>query len=88
MQFTRRSLRSVRLLDQLRERIRYMHYSLRTEQAYVFWVRRFIHFHKLRHPRDMGPADVEAFLTHLVTERKVASSTHKQALAAILFLYR
>jgi integron integrase len=65
-----------------------MHYSLRTEQAYVFWVRRFIRFHRLRHPRDMGAADVEAFLTHLVTERKVASSTHKQALAAILFLYR
>jgi integron integrase len=88
MQNSRRPLRSVRLLDQLRERIRYMHYSLRTEQAYVFWVRRFIRFHRMRHPRDMGAADVESFLTHLATECKVASSTHKQALAAILFLYR
>jgi integron integrase len=84
---TRPPLRSVRLLDQVRERIRYCHYSLRTEQAYLFWVRRFIRFHHLRHPRLMGSTEVEAFLTHLATERHVASSTHKQALAAILFLY-
>jgi integrase len=81
-------LRSARLLDQMRERIRYCHYSLRTEQAYVFWVRRFIRFHRLRHPRSMGSSEVEAFLTHLATERQVAPSTHKQALAALLFLYR
>lgn len=81
-------LKSVRLLDQLRERIRYCHYSLRTEQAYVFWVRRFIRFHGLRHPRELGAAEVESFLTHLAIERKVAPSTHKQALAAILYLYR
>jgi integrase len=81
-------LRSVRLLDQLRERIRYCHYSLSTEQAYLFWVRRFIRFHRLRHPRSMGSLEVEAFLTHLATERHVAPSTHKQALAALLFLYR
>jgi integrase len=84
---TRPPLRSVRLLDQVRERIRYCHYSLRTEQAYLFWVRRFIRFHHLRHPRLMGSTEVEAFLTHLATERHVAPSTHKQALAAILFLY-
>jgi integron integrase len=81
-------LKSARLLDQMRERIRYCHYSLRTEQAYVFWVRRFIRFHRLQHPRTMGSAEVEAFLSHLATERHVAPSTHKQALAALLFLYR
>lgn len=80
--------RCVRLLDQLVERLRCLHYSLRTEQAYVFWVRRFIRFHHLRHPRELGGAEVEAFLAHLALERKVAVSTHKQALAAILFLYR
>jgi hypothetical protein len=85
---TRAPLKSTRLLDQMRERIRYCHYSLRTEQAYLFWVRRFIRFNRLRHPRDMGSAEVEAFLTHLATERHVAPSTHKQALAALLFLYR
>jgi integron integrase len=88
METQRPPLRSIRLLDQVRERIRYCHYSLRTEQAYVFWVRRFIRFHRLRHPRQMGAAEVEAFLTHLATDRNVAPSTHKQALAALLFLYR
>ena len=59
-------------------------YSLRTEQAYVFWIRRFIRFHQLRHPRQMGPAEVEAFLTHLATDRNVAPSTHTQASARCL----
>jgi integron integrase len=81
-------LQSKRLLDQLRERIRYCHYSLRTEQAYVFWARRFIRFNSLRHPREMGAPEVEGFLIHLVTARHCAPSTHKQALSAILFLYR
>ena len=81
-------LRSTRLLDQLRERIRYRHYSLRTEQAYVFWVRRYIRFHELKHPRTLGVRDVERFLIDLATVRKVAASTHKQALCAVLFLYR
>jgi site-specific recombinase XerD len=85
---TRPPLRSTRLLDQLRERIRYAHYSLRTEQAYVYWVRSFIHFHGLRHPRDMGGAEVEAFLSHLAASRGVSPSTHKQALCALLYLYR
>lgn len=88
METGRPKLQSVRLLDQLRERIRYCHYSLRTEQAYVFWVRRFVRFHLPRHPRAMGAPEVEAFLTHLAMERHVAPSTHKQALAAVLFLYR
>ena len=77
-----------RLLDQMRERIRYKHYSLRTEKAYLFWVRRFIRFHALRHPRTMGAREVELYLTHLATVAKVSASTHKQALAAIVFLYR
>jgi integron integrase len=72
----------------MRQRIRYKHYSLRTEKAYLFWVRQFIRFHKLRHPRTMGNAKIEVYLTHLATVRKVSASTHKQALAAILFLYR
>ena len=80
--------RSQRLIDQLRQRIRYCHYSLRTEQAYVFWARRFIRFHGMRHPREMGAAEVEQFLSNLVIARKASASTHKQALAAILFLYR
>ena len=85
-------LRSPRLLDQVRERIRYLHYSLSTEKAYLHWVRSFIRWHGrggvMRHPRDMGAAEVEAFLTMLATERHVSASTHNQALSAILFLYR
>ena len=76
-----------RLLDQVRERIRYKHYSIRTEQAYVMWIRRFIRFHRLRHPREMGATEVEAFLSHLANERDVSSSTHNQAFSALLFLY-
>lgn len=77
-----------RLLDQMRQRIRYKHYSFRTEKAYLFWVRRYIRFHHLRHPRVMGAPEIEAWLTHLATVLKISASTHKQALAAILFLYR
>ena len=80
-------LRAVRLLDQLRERIRYLHYSRSTEDIYVYWCRTFIRFHGLRHPREMGGAEVEAFLIWLADERQVASATHKQALSALLFLY-
>jgi integrase len=76
------------LLDQLRERIRYCHYSLRTEQSYVHWVRHFIRFSGMRHPREMGAPEVEAFLRHLAAQRQVSASTHKQALCALLFLYR
>jgi integron integrase len=80
--------RPPRLLDLLRMQVRYMHYSLRTEQAYVHWVRAFIRFHGLRHPAEMSGAEVEAFLGWLATERGVAPSTHKQALSALLFLYQ
>lgn len=81
-------LRATRLLDQVRERIRYKHYSLRTEQTYVQWVRMFVKWHGLRHPRDMGRPEIEGFLAMLANERRVAASTHNQALSALLFLYR
>ncbi len=80
--------RGVRLLDQVRDRIRYKHYSIRTEHAYVQWIRRFVHFSDGRHPRDLGPADVVRFLTHLAVQGGVAASTQNQAKSAILFLYR
>lgn len=80
--------RQPRLLDQVRERCRVKHYSLRTEQAYTHWIRRYILFHGKRHPRDMGAPQVEAFLTHLAVQEDVAPSTQNQALAGILFLYR
>jgi len=75
------------LLDAVRERIRYRHYSYRTEEAYVGWVRRFVAFHGRRHPREMGAAEIEAFLNDLANERDAAASTHNQALSALLFLY-
>ena len=77
-----------KLLDQMRESLRTRHYSLRTEDAYVEWIRRFILFHNKRHPREMGSAEIEAFLTHLAVEGNVAASTQNQALSALLFLYR
>ena len=77
-----------RLLDDMRQRIRTLHYSLRTEDAYVLWARRFILFHGKRHPADMGEPEVEAFLTHLAVGRAVAASTQNQALSALLFLYK
>ncbi|MHB8983630.1 integron integrase [Thiobacillus sp.] len=77
-----------RLLDQLRDRVRVKHYSIRTETQYVQWVRRFIVFHDKRHPRDMGAPEVEAFLTHLAVAGHVAAATRNQALSALLFLYR
>jgi integron integrase len=81
-------LRSSRLLDQVRERIRYLHYSIRTEQSYVYWVRVFIRFHDRRHPSELGGAEVEAFLSWLANVRNVSVSTHRQALSALLFLYQ
>lgn len=77
-----------KLLDQLRASLRLRHYSLRTEQQYLQWVRRFILFHGKRHPKTMGATEVEAFLTHLAVEGEVAASTQNQALSALLFLYR
>lgn len=77
-----------RLLDQVRTAIRTRHYSLRTEQAYTHWVKRYILFHGKRHPLEMGAAEIEQFLSGLATERGVSASTQNQALAALLFLYR
>ena len=76
------------LSDAVREAVRARHYSLRTERAYVLWVRRFVRFHARRHPREMGVSEVTAFLTWLDNDRRVAAATQNQALAAILFLYR
>ena len=85
-------LQSLRLLDQVRERIRYLHYSLSTEKTYLYWVRFYVRWHgrnsTMTHPRDMGAKQVEAFLTMLASERKVSASTHNQVLSALLFLYR
>lgn len=77
-----------KLLDRVRDRIRVKHYSYRTEETYVQWIRRFILFHNKRHPSEMGGDEVNAFLTHLAVNENVAASTQNQALSAILFLYR
>ena len=77
-----------RLLDLVRARIRFKHYSLRTEQAYVDWIRRYVRFHGNRHPSELGHGEVVAYLTHLATDLNVASSTQNQAQSALLFLYR
>ena len=77
-----------RLLEQVRNAMRVRRYSYRTEQSYVEWIKRFVHFHGRRHPREMGAAEVSAFLTNLARERNVAASTQNQALSALLFLYK
>lgn len=77
-----------RLLEQVRDRIRTRHYSLRTEETYLRWVRDFILFHGKRHPKEMGAAEVRDYLTHLAVSRRVSASTQNQALSALLFLYR
>jgi len=80
--------RPKKLLDRVRDAIRRKHYSIRTEEAYVSWIKRYIFFHNKRHPKDMGAAEIEAFLTHLAVNQHVAASTQNQALSALLFLYR
>ena len=77
-----------RLLDRVREAIRRKHYSRRTEETYVHWIRRFIYHSGRRHPSEMGAAEVTAFLNHLASERHVALATQNQALSALLFLYK
>ena len=83
----------MKLLDQVRQKLRAGHYAYRTEQAYVHWIERYIRWHadlatKWRHPAEMGRSEVEAFLAHLAVDRHVTSSTQNQALRALLFLYR
>ena len=80
--------RSARLLDQVREVLRYHHYSHKTEQAYVSWILRFIRFNATRHPAEMGKLEIERYLSHLAINRAVSASTQTQAMNAILFLYR
>jgi integron integrase len=80
--------RQPRLLEQVHEAIRLLHYSRRTEEAYVHWIRRFIFWSGKRHPATLGESEVTAFLSHLATERNVAAATQNQALAALLFLYK
>ena len=77
-----------KLLDQVRAELRKRHYSLRTEEAYVGWIRQYIRHHGIRHPREMGKGEIENFLSYLAVTRKVAAATQNQALAALLFLYR
>ncbi len=77
-----------KLADRIRETIRLRGYSIRTEKAYVHWYERYVRFHNLRHPKDMDEPEIEAFLTHLVTEEQISASTQTQVLSALLFLYR
>src|SRR6059036_1508940 len=81
-------LQPPRLLEQMRAILRARHYSLRTEETYLRWMKRFILFHGKRHPRDMGVQEVQQFLSHLAVAGRVAASTQSQALSAILFLYQ
>ncbi|MGD0539429.1 MAG: phage integrase N-terminal SAM-like domain-containing protein [Verrucomicrobiota bacterium] len=78
----------LRFLDQFREVCRFRHFSPRTEEAYVHWIRHFILWHGKRHPRDLGAAEVRRFLGHLASARGVAASTQNQALNALVFMYR
>ena len=77
-----------KLLDQVRNLIRLKHYSIRTEETYVGWIKRYIFFHKKRHPKEMGEKEISEFLTDLAVNQKVAASTQNQAFNALLFLYR
>ncbi len=86
--FSESSVAAPRLLDQVRHAIRIRHYSLRTEHAYVHWIRAFVRFHGLRHPAEMGHREVTAFLSDLAVTHDVAAATQQQALSALLFLYR
>jgi integron integrase len=80
--------KSPKLLDQVRDKLRVKHYSIRTEQAYTGWIKRYIFFHGKRHPKEMGAAEIEAFLTHLAVEGNVSASTQNLAKSSLLFLYR
>lgn len=77
-----------RLLEELRRAIQSRHYSRRTERAYANWIRRYVKFHGMRHPREMGHDEITAFLSHLASDRRVAASTQNQAMSALVFLYR
>ena len=78
----------MKLLDQVRDVLRKRHYSIRTEHAYVDWIKRYIFFHDKRHPQEMGAPEISRFLSYLATEKHVAASTQNQALNALVFLYK
>ncbi|MCR4303329.1 MAG: integron integrase [Gallionella sp.] len=82
------TIKSPKLLDQVSDKLRVKHYSIRTEQCYIGWIKRYIYFHGKRHPKDLGARDIEAFLTHLAVQGKVAAATQNLAKSALLFLYR
>jgi integron integrase len=82
------SAKPVRLLDQVRQRIRVLHYSLKTEKAYIHWIKRFILFHNKTHPKDMGSEQIAVFLSYLANTQHVSASTQNQALSALVFLYK
>ncbi len=77
-----------KLLEIMRDKIRFKHYSIKTEQVYIHWAKRYILFHNKKHPKEMGKVEIEQFLTHLATVKKVSPATQNQAFNAILFLYR
>jgi site-specific recombinase XerD len=77
-----------KLLEQVREVIHIKHYSLRTEESYINWIKRFIFFHNKKHPIEMGEKEIGQFITHLAKDKKVSASTQNQALCAIIFLYK
>jgi integron integrase len=79
---------AVKLLDRVREQLRLKHYSYRTEETYLHWIKRYILFHQKRHPGEMGDQEIRAFLSHLAEKEQVAASTQNQAFSALLFLYR
>src|SRR5438309_2249797 len=85
---SRASDKPKKLLERVRDVIRVKHYSLRTERTYCDWIERFIRFHRMRHPGEMGAGEVGGFLTHLARDGHVSASTQNQALSAILFLYK
>ena len=80
--------KSLSLFDVVRNKIRVKHYSIRTEKTYISWIKSYLHFYSLQHPRELGAEQIEAFLTHLAVNRKVSASTQNQALSALLFLYK
>jgi len=82
------TIKPPKLLDQVRDKLRVKHYSIRTEQAYLGWIKRYIYFHDKTHPKELGAQDIEAFLTHLAVAGKVAASTQNLAKSSLLFLYR
>ena len=79
---------SPRLLEQVKNAIQIRHYSIRTEQAYIYWIKKYIYFHNKKHPKEMGDVEITAFLSHLASVRNVSASTQNQALNALVFLYR